>query len=75
MNTAIKSDIIYRNDEAFAIEMDSQDQLANYRNLFHFPKDANGKPVLYFCGNSLDYNLKCKDIYRTGIKGLGRTWC
>ncbi len=71
MNTAIKSDIIYRNDEAFAIEMDSQDQLANYRNLFHFPKDANGKPVLYFCGNSL--GLQPKSV-RTYIEQELKDW-
>jgi len=37
---------------AFALAQDQTDELAGFRSLFHFPKHA-GKPVVYFCGNSL----------------------
>ncbi len=37
---------------AFALAQDQTDELASFRSLFHFPKHA-GKPVVYFCGNSL----------------------
>lgn len=50
--------IIYQNNEAFAKEMDAKDPLSKYRHLFHFPKDATGNPLLYFCGNSLGLQPK-----------------
>ncbi|MFY7788876.1 MAG: kynureninase, partial [Thermoflexibacteraceae bacterium] len=37
---------------AFALAQDQTDELAHFRTLFHFPQHA-GKPVVYFCGNSL----------------------
>ncbi|MFM7357613.1 MAG: kynureninase, partial [Sediminibacterium sp.] len=44
--------LTYSTDLSFAIEADQQDPLASYKNQFHFP-EKNGKPVIYFCGNSL----------------------
>lgn len=42
----------YQNTEAFALEQDQQDCLSHFRERFLFPQ-ANGKPAIYFCGNSL----------------------
>jgi kynureninase len=42
----------YSNDPDFAVSLDKKDALAGFRKRFHFP-ELNGKPVLYFCGNSL----------------------
>lgn len=36
----------------FALEADAADVLAEFKQLFHFPK-KNGRDVIYFCGNSL----------------------
>ena len=45
--------IEYKNDPAFAREMDSSDQLAAYRGHFHFPERQSGDELIYFTGNSL----------------------
>jgi kynureninase len=37
---------------AFATQADAADELASFKQEFHFPKH-NGKDVIYFCGNSL----------------------
>lgn len=42
----------YSLSSSFAAEADRQDPLASYRDTFFFP-EKNGKPVIYFCGNSL----------------------
>lgn len=36
----------------FALRMDAADPLQDFKKAFHFPQ-KNGKPVIYFCGNSL----------------------
>ncbi len=36
-----------------AAELDRSDELADYRDRFHIPKDSSGEDVLYFTGNSL----------------------
>jgi len=50
------------NNQDFSLEgakkLDSKDTLASFRKKFHFPKDKNGNPVLYFCGNSLGLQPK-----------------
>jgi kynureninase len=38
---------------AFAQSLDTQDELKNFRSLFHIPKTSSGKEVIYFTGNSL----------------------
>jgi len=43
---------VFTNDPDFAKQADASDELAGFKNQFHFPK-KNGKDVIYFCGNSL----------------------
>ncbi len=43
----------YQADEAYARRLDEEDPLAGYRERFALPPDRDGKPVVYFCGNSL----------------------
>jgi len=43
----------FRPDEEFARRLDTEDPLATYRDLFLLPRQPDGKPVIYFCGNSL----------------------
>ncbi|UGU15533.1 kynureninase [Sinomicrobium kalidii] len=42
----------FQNTRAFAQEMDARDPLKKYKDEFIFPQ-VNGKPVIYFTGNSL----------------------
>lgn len=43
---------------AQARALDCADPLASFRNDFHFPKDKQGQPLIYFCGNSLGLQPK-----------------
>lgn len=43
--------------------MDQKDPLAEYRNQFHLPKSDDGKPWLYFTGNSLGLQPKITQQY------------
>ena len=47
----------FENSLAYAQQLDQQDPLRNYRKEFHFP-EVNGKPVIYFTGNSLGLQPK-----------------
>ncbi len=49
--------MIFENSRSFARELDSQDKLGKYRNEFYFP-EVEGKPVIYFTGNSLGLQPK-----------------
>jgi kynureninase len=40
-------------DEEFARQLDAEDPLSRFRERFHLPIGKNGKPVIYFAGNSL----------------------
>ncbi|PYK09393.1 MAG: kynureninase [Verrucomicrobia bacterium] len=40
-------------DETFAREMDTQDPLRDFREQFYLPVGKDGKPLIYFAGNSL----------------------
>jgi len=40
-------------DEDFARQLDAEDPLRNFREKFHLPLGADGKPFIYFAGNSL----------------------
>src|SRR6184192_1412437 len=40
-------------DEDFARQLDAEDPLRNFREKFHLPIGADGKPSIYFAGNSL----------------------
>ena len=48
----------YENSLAFAQLMDEKDELRDYRSQFHLPKQADGKPYVYLCGNSLGLQPK-----------------
>ena len=43
----------FKNDLAFAKQLDTNDTLGHYREKFHIPKDKNGNDIIYLCGNSL----------------------
>ncbi|MBD3864355.1 kynureninase [Olleya marilimosa] len=47
----------------FAKQLDDQDQLSDFRQQFHIPKDKNGKDLIYFCGNSLGLQPKITKTY------------
>jgi kynureninase len=40
-------------DEDFARQLDAEDPLRGFREKFHLPLGKDGKPVIYFAGNSL----------------------
>src|SRR6266481_3149497 len=40
-------------DEDFARQLDAEDSLRHFRERFHLPLGADGKPVIYLAGNSL----------------------
>lgn len=54
---------VYRNDLAFAQELDSRDPLAKYRDKFHIPKGNDNKEVIYLCGHSLGLQPKTTQEY------------
>lgn len=43
---------------AQALAMDNSDPLSKWRNEFHIPKQENGNPFIYLCGNSLGLQPK-----------------
>jgi kynureninase len=40
-------------DEDFAVKLDYEDSLRTFREKFHLPLGKDGKPLIYFAGNSL----------------------
>jgi kynureninase len=40
-------------DEKFALQLDGEDSLGQFREQFHLPLGADGKPLIYLAGNSL----------------------
>ncbi|MDO1501422.1 kynureninase [Winogradskyella maritima] len=53
----------YKLGKAYALEQDKNDPLADFRQQFHLPKDANGNPLIYFTGNSLGLQPKLTKSY------------
>jgi kynureninase len=47
----------FKNSAEEAIELDSLDELSDFRSAFHIPLH-NGKPAIYLCGNSLGLQPK-----------------
>jgi len=45
--------ISFSSDEKFAQKLDVEDPLRPFRERFHLPLGANGKPLIYLAGNSL----------------------
>jgi kynureninase len=43
----------FSTDEDFARQLDSEDPLRHFREKFYLPLDKDGKPLIYFAGNSL----------------------
>jgi kynureninase len=48
----------YETSLDFALQMDAQDPLADYRSKYHLPLQSNGEPFIYLCGNSLGLQPK-----------------
>lgn len=46
------------NSEALAVQFDSEDPLAHYRENFFIPKQSSGADVIYYTGNSLGLQPK-----------------
>ncbi len=60
----LKKEILaYKNEPAFAKAMDAQDPLASYRDQFNLPRDNQGNPLIYLCGNSLGLQPKKAQEY------------
>jgi kynureninase len=43
----------FSTDEEFALQLDAEDSLGQFRERFHLPLGADGKPLIYLAGNSL----------------------
>ena len=55
--------LTFETSQAFAQQMDEQDDLKQYRNEFYIPKHTDGSDILYFCGNSLGLQPKQVEKY------------
>lgn len=65
-------------DLDYALKLDREDPLAAFREQFYIPEQANGKPSIYLCGNSLGLQPKgvraevdrdLEDWARLGVDG------
>ena len=48
----------FSRDEAFAKQLDAEDPFGRFRDKFNLPLGKNGKPLIYFAGNSLGLQPK-----------------
>ena len=48
----------YQTGRDFAIKLDNEDELRQYRNQYYLPRQRNGQPYIYLCGNSLGLQPK-----------------
>jgi kynureninase len=53
----------YQSSLDYAKQQDTLDELSNYRNKFHIPKDKHGNELIYLCGNSLGLQPKSTKAY------------
>ena len=53
----------FKDTKEYALQLDKDDELANYRDMFFIPKQKNGKDVIYFAGNSLGLQPKTAKKY------------
>ncbi|HYY12837.1 MAG TPA: hypothetical protein VE758_00220, partial [Chthoniobacterales bacterium] len=44
---------VFSSNEDFAQQLDAEDRLHGFREKFHLPTGKDGKPLIYFAGNSL----------------------
>jgi kynureninase len=56
-------DYPYQPTPEFALKLDEHDPLKHYRDLFSIPKKKDGRPVVYFTGNSLGLKPKSVNAY------------
>lgn len=74
----------FSDDEAFALRLDAEDPLSAFRMRFSLPPGADGRPLVYFNGNSLglmplaaraQVEQEMEDWARLGVEGhfRGRT--
>src|SRR5207247_11205633 len=49
----LRSRMQFSGDENFALRLDAEDPLRQFREKFHLPLGKNGRPGIYFAGNSL----------------------
>jgi kynureninase len=49
----MSTNMICSADEEFALQLDTEDPLRSLREKFHVPLGKDGKPLIYFAGNSL----------------------
>lgn len=50
--------MLFENHRDFAARLDRHDPLARLRQAFNFPRDRDGRPPVYLCGNSLGLQPK-----------------
>lgn len=53
----------YKTGLDFAKQLDAQDELSHYKDEFHIPKNEQGEPLIYMCGNSLGLQPKSTSQY------------
>ena len=53
----------FEKTKSFSRQLDKQDAIKGCRELFHYPKDGQGKELIYFCGNSLGLQPKKVSSY------------
>ncbi len=53
----------YKTSASFAAEMDAQDSLKKFREMFYIPKQSNGEDAIYLTGNSLGLQPKTVRAY------------
>src|SRR5207247_4137352 len=49
----LKSRMTFSADEDFALQLDAEDSLQHFREKFHLLLGKDGRPLIYFAGNSL----------------------
>ena len=73
----------FEKTKSFSKQLDKQDAIKGCRELFHYPKDNDGKELIYFCGNSLGLQPKKVSSYmekelsiwaEKGVLGQDERW-
>ncbi len=73
----------FEKTKSFSRQLDKQDAIKGCRELFHYPKDRQGKELIYFCGNSLGLQPKKVSSYiekelsiwaEKGVLGQDERW-